>query len=582
MRNVIANILRFFLFIPGFVYAQNEIIELQEAVKNATDDSTKIVSTLDLAFYYVNRNGDSSIYYCDKATRLAKDRDYPLEVANSKNIKAMAFQSLGDYASAIIATNEAIEIAKQLIKKEPDKLIYKNRLFKFYNTLGNTYYYLSDYPSAIQYYILAIRNAEKTDSDIVSLLYSNMGMVYKEFKDYSMGIKYLKKAIERARKKKQESIETMAVVNLGSLFFDAQKYDSASYYYSQILPKIETESNPDISISVYLNLAAIYNENSDFELSMHYLTKAKALIDKYDYERSRIYYFKSIAKLYEKKEQLDKSIAYLKKAYHLADSLGEKSNLQNTLELLCFNYSEKEDYRNAFIYSLKLLQVKDSIFTENNASTIRELEIKFDVDRKRLQIEKLKAKQKADQQQKALLWVSVFALLAITLLVVLAFIQKRKRMEVKREKSQEKMRFLNRQLASQALTMMQKNKLLLELQKSIVELGKEKPENISKSINRIKHQIKRNINSEKDWEVFKMYFEQLNKSFFKALKKINPDLTDHDLKIAALIKLKLNIKEVASLLNLSPNSVKGSRYRLRKKLNLSLHDDLSDFIGKID
>jgi len=43
----------------------------------------------------------------------------------------------------------------------------------------------------------------------------------------------------------------------------------------------------------------------------------------------------------------------------------------------------------------------------------------------------------------------------------------------------------------------------------------------------------------------------------------------------------MNIKEVASVLNLSPDSVKNARYRLRKKLNLNSQDDLFEFVNNI-
>jgi DNA-binding CsgD family transcriptional regulator len=79
-----------------------------------------------------------------------------------------------------------------------------------------------------------------------------------------------------------------------------------------------------------------------------------------------------------------------------------------------------------------------------------------------------------------------------------------------------------------------------------------------------------------------LYFEQINKSFFTKLKTINADLTQNDIKLAALIKLRFNIKEAASVLNLSPNSIKGARSRLRNKLKLESSDDLSLFIEKIE
>lgn len=108
------------------------------------------------------------------------------------------------------------------------------------------------------------------------------------------------------------------------------------------------------------------------------------------------------------------------------------------------------------------------------------------------------------------------------------------------------------------------------------------PEKLPAFLNSFRNQVNRNLHSEKDWELFKLYFGQVNKTFFSRLKQINDKLTQNDLRLAALIKLRFNIKEAASVLNLSPNSIKGARSRLRAKLGLDEMQDLAIFIEDIE
>jgi DNA-binding CsgD family transcriptional regulator len=70
----------------------------------------------------------------------------------------------------------------------------------------------------------------------------------------------------------------------------------------------------------------------------------------------------------------------------------------------------------------------------------------------------------------------------------------------------------------------------------------------------------------------------VNKHFYTRLKQNYPEISANDLKICALIKLNLSIKEMAAILNISPDSVKTARHRLRKKLQLSTEENLTDFI----
>ncbi|NBP69836.1 MAG: hypothetical protein EBU52_13945 [Cytophagia bacterium] len=78
-----------------------------------------------------------------------------------------------------------------------------------------------------------------------------------------------------------------------------------------------------------------------------------------------------------------------------------------------------------------------------------------------------------------------------------------------------------------------------------------------------------------------MHFEQVHNDFFDQLKTKYPHLNSSDLKLCALLKLKLDTKEIASIMNISPQSVKVARSRLRKKLELDLTSNLSAFITQI-
>lgn len=80
------------------------------------------------------------------------------------------------------------------------------------------------------------------------------------------------------------------------------------------------------------------------------------------------------------------------------------------------------------------------------------------------------------------------------------------------------------------------------------------------------------------WKDFEMQFEKTRPFFFRNLKKIAPDLSVKDLKHCAYIISKLNSKEVAHMINISPRSVETTRYRIKKKLNLAKNQNIYDFL----
>ncbi len=87
--------------------------------------------------------------------------------------------------------------------------------------------------------------------------------------------------------------------------------------------------------------------------------------------------------------------------------------------------------------------------------------------------------------------------------------------------------------------------------------------------------------SEKEWKEFNHYFESLTKDFYKRLLDKHDGLNPTERKLCGCIKIGMTNKQIATLLNIAPNSVKVSKYRLRKKFMLESNTELVDFILSI-
>ena len=148
---------------------------------------------------------------------------------------------------------------------------------------------------------------------------------------------------------------------------------------------------------------------------------------------------------------------------------------------------------------------------------------------------------------------------------------------IAQEQLQYEIEHLSRQLTTHTLNIIQKNRLLEELRKRVQDL-KNANGNLPLKLSQINRFIDYSLDIDQDWEQFRLYFEQVNQNFYKKLKSQFPDLSPAELRLAALIKLNMRIKEAAAVLNISPGSVKTARYRLRKKLSLNEEKDLNDFL----
>lgn len=153
-------------------------------------------------------------------------------------------------------------------------------------------------------------------------------------------------------------------------------------------------------------------------------------------------------------------------------------------------------------------------------------------------------------------------------------IQKQQELEI--QKTQEIVELKNKELATFALKLIEKD--------SFIETIKE---TLSQGKGEIKrHEMVQLVNMEsnseqRNWEEFEARFVSVNNRFYESLLHQFPALTQGDLKLCALLKLNFSSKEMAKLLGMSVDSVHTTRHRLRKKLKLPKGANLKEFIAAI-
>ena len=151
--------------------------------------------------------------------------------------------------------------------------------------------------------------------------------------------------------------------------------------------------------------------------------------------------------------------------------------------------------------------------------------------------------------------------------------------KLKSENLQTEIAHKNRELASTTMHLMRKNDYLSGIKddiRHILQLSSH--EEVKHSLNKLARRVDKNIDDDKDWEYFEQHFDVVYKDFFRKLRKAYPGLSTQELKICAYLRMSLNTKEIANMLNLSVRGVETIRYRLRKKLNLDKETNLLDFI----
>ncbi|WP_414703072.1 helix-turn-helix transcriptional regulator, partial [Proteiniphilum sp. UBA5346] len=78
-----------------------------------------------------------------------------------------------------------------------------------------------------------------------------------------------------------------------------------------------------------------------------------------------------------------------------------------------------------------------------------------------------------------------------------------------------------------------------------------------------------------------MNVEEKNMEFLQRLTKLHPDLTQGEKDLALLLFINLSTKEIALLTGKIPKTINMNRYRLRKSLNLSSSDNITEYLQNL-
>jgi DNA-binding CsgD family transcriptional regulator len=155
--------------------------------------------------------------------------------------------------------------------------------------------------------------------------------------------------------------------------------------------------------------------------------------------------------------------------------------------------------------------------------------------------------------------------------------------KLKNEKLESEIEHKNTELASTAMHLVQKGELLSNIREELMRMKKgvngdgAAAEEFKKMLRILGEENK----MDKDWEQFAVHFDKVHSDFLQILKSTHPQLSAHELKLCAYLRMNLSSKEIAQLENISVRGVEISRYRLRKKLHIPTEINLFDFLMEL-
>ncbi len=430
---------------------------------------------------------------------------------------------------------------------------------------------------------------EKLSYPVGPAQYQFLAELLYRVREYDESIRYGKKAITTWQsfptEFKSYTVSSMNTVALG--FHRQQVYDSALIFYSRALDLAKQIKDTVWTGIVSGNIGQIFYAQGKYDT-------AYALL-KGDYNASKAKgYFDNAGNSLQWAARTNlalgnkaTALAEVREAFQLLKQWPDANYLRNTYYTATQIFREMGNYDSAFYYNNLWSRINDSLEKVVATSSLAISKAKLNDETSRYNIQNLN---KEKRSQLLLRNILIASIIVLSLIVVLAVNRQRLKEKLKTEKAeQEKLRMEQEKLlmeqeaasAKDQLKMFTQNIIektnLIEKLESQIK-GKEVTSEQHTIISELSHQT---ILTEEDWSKFKSLFEKIYPGFFINLKEKFPDITLAEQRMAALTRLQLTPKQMASMLGISVDSVHKTRQRLRQRLRIDPENSLEEIMINI-
>ena len=401
-------------------------------------------------------------------------------------------------------------------------------------------------------------------------------------REYNQSIHYGKKAVSTWQKVQVDYpravINAMNTVALG---YHRQKiYDSALNFYDQAF-RLAKQTNDTVWTGIVSgNRGQIFYDLGKYD-------SAYALL-KMDYEISKQggYYDNAANSLqWAARTNLalgnkTAALAEVREAFRVLQLWPNANYLKNTYYTSTQVFKELGMYDSAFYYNNLYAAINDSLEKVVATSSLAISKAKMNDETSRYNIQNLNKEKRSQIMLRNILIASIIIL---SIIVILAVNRQRLKEKLKTAKAEQEKLRMEQEVASATdqlkmftENIIEKTNLVEKLESQI--RGREATTEQHMIITELSQQT---ILTEDDWNRFKSLFEKIYPGFFINLKEKFPDITLAEQRMAALTRLQLTPKQMASMLGISVDSVHKTRQRLRQRLHISPDSSLEEIMPGI-
>lgn len=492
---------------------------------------------------------------------------------------------------------ELLTQARELAEESKD---YET-LFWILNNIGINHAEMTDYNSALEnfseaYKIATLHLGQRCERSISN----NIAGVYMLDKKFDKALTQYQELYENNKNSKDTLFIGGCAMNIANASLSLNNLQQATQYIN-IAQEMLTQY-PKESLELQLLHAHLLRKKGHYNEARHLAQEAidKARPDSLQYiETAAILLTTQI--MYDM-DNLPGTINYANIALHRNISIEERKNIYDVLSQAHYR---THNYEKGFAYKDSVLFMTDSIWNTNKEYLFENSNIKIELLKRENEIKEYHLRSRNITMMMGL---GILAALILAWALINQVIKNRQQKQISQlhinqekqqqqllqaqleeerakamleeKRYQEEIELRDKELMSKAMFIANRNDIIANIidMLSNTKAIKESNDNeLKRTITRLQHSIEEN----EAWDDFTTHFEQRNETFIAALKEKHPELNNNEIRFLSLVYINLSTKEIASLLNITPEYCKKKRQQLAKKMGFDNSRALFSYLSSL-
>lgn len=466
-----------------------------------------------------------------------------------------------------------------------------DKLMEAYYYMGSTYRDMKDTPRALRAFQDAIiAGKDSKQYNILAQIYGQMGKLFAYQELYDESIIANQKALYYSISKESEPQIPLAKRNIARMYASNGKLDSAMYYYQDAYRNALSLKNKTIIENISGEIGCLYYDIGKLD------TAKTILQDVIANKQNTTNALLNLGLIYQRHNNMDSAQYFLNKVIALGDIYKQRTSYRYLAKIEAY----KKNYYKAYNYAFKYLELRDSVDNITKTETIGKIQSLYNYQHIQKEKDKISLKYESKRAQVYQLFFILTIVVAISFLIIFllkkkkkkSIEQERKLLQLKEKQYRQSLKYIEdnkrkQQILESQLYEMEEEKdtikkELIKTQKELLELSNQQVIVARNEKNLLESSFKQSkiyilfhkINNdesikitEENWNELQTEIDKTYNSFTDRLYALYPQLSLLELRICYLIKISMQVKDIAKLLNRSKSAISVSRTRLYKKIH---------------